>query len=184
MKHNKRKKSKPQKRFRRPPLLIVMGALVFLALGAITVISRQKRDNNSSAQADAKMVAASKTPGNLVTVKVAGQNLKVDPQTGQIQPLSPQEAQQLADGLKGMLNRSTDGLVPVTEADGSVSMDLQGRFQNVTVARINQDGSVSESCVDNPEAAANFFGIDPQLLGVERPSQPAKPVQGNKNPIQ
>ena len=183
MKHNKRKKSQPPKRFHRPPLLIVIGALVFLAFGAITVISRQNRDNIQSSTAGTRIGASSKT-GNLITVKVAGQNVQVNPQTGQIQPLSPQEAQQLADGLKGMLNRSTDGLVAVTEADGSVSMDLQGRFQNVTVARVNQDGTVSESCVDNPEAAANFFGIDPQLLDVERTSQPAKPVQKNKNPVQ
>lgn len=183
MKHNKRKKSQPPKRFHRPPLLIVIGILLFLGLGAITVISRQNRDKSQSRPAGTKMVASTKT-GNLITVKVAGQNLQVDSQTGQIQPLSPQEAKQLADGLKGMLNRSTDGLVPVTEADGSLSMDLQGRFQNVTVARINQDGSISESCVDNAEAAASFFGIDPQLLGAERSSQPAKPVQANKNVIQ
>ena len=182
MKQNKRKKSQPTKRFHRPPLLIVIGALVFLAFGAITVISRQNRDNIQSPPAGA--IGASSKAGNLITVKVAGQNVQVNPQTGQIQPLSPQEAQQLADGLKGMLNRSTDGLVAVTEADGSLSMDLQGRFQNVTVARINQDGSVSQSCVDNPEAAANFFGLDPQLLDVERKSQPAKPVQQNKNPVQ
>lgn len=183
MKHNKRKKSQSLKGFHRSQLIIVLGVLVFLALGAITAISRQKRDNDQSATPATLTVASNKT-GNLITVKVAGQNLQVDPQTGKIQPLSPQEAQQLADKLKGMLNRSTEGLVPVKEADGSISMDLQGRFQNVTVARVNQDGSISESCVDNPEAAANFFGIDPQLLGVQRASQPAKPVQANKNPIQ
>ncbi|HUC19963.1 MAG TPA: hypothetical protein VMR98_00515, partial [Candidatus Polarisedimenticolaceae bacterium] len=63
------------------------------------------------------------------------------------------------------VNQSTEGLVQVKHADGSVSMDLEGRFQNVTVARVNKDGSVAKSCVDNPQAAAAFFGIDPKLLG-------------------
>jgi hypothetical protein len=67
-------------------------------------------------------------------------------------------------------------------------MDLQGRFQHVTVARINEDGSVSQSCVDNPQSAAAFFGIDPQLLGVESSgkassNQPARITPANK-PIQ
>jgi hypothetical protein len=43
-------------------------------------------------------------------------------------------------------------------------MDLEDRFQNVTVARVNKDGSVSQSCVDNPQAAGAFFGIDPKLM--------------------
>ena len=49
-------------------------------------------------------------------------------------------------------------------ADGSVSINLEDRFQNVTVARVNKDGSLSQSCVDNPKAAGAFFGIDPKLI--------------------
>ena len=81
-----------------------------------------------------------------------------------IQPLTPQEAEKLAAGLKPMLNQSTEGLVQVQHPDGSVSMDLDDRFQNVTVARVNKDGTVSQSCVDNPGAAGAFFGIDPKLI--------------------
>jgi hypothetical protein len=43
-------------------------------------------------------------------------------------------------------------------------MDLEGRFQNVTVARVNADGIIEQSCVDNPRAAAQFFRIDPALI--------------------
>jgi hypothetical protein len=95
---------------------------------------------------------------------VAGQEVEVNSQTGQIKALTPEEAQKLAAGLKQMINQSTEGLVQVQHDDGSVSMDLEGRFQNVTVARVNKDGSVSQSCVDNPQAAGAFFGIDPKLI--------------------
>ena len=54
-----------------------------------------------------------------------------------------------------------------------VSMDLQGRFQNVALAKKNEDGSVSQSCVDNPASGAAFFGIDPQLVGVKTKSASA-----------
>ena len=41
--------------------------------------------------------------------------------------------------------------------DGTVSVDLQGRFQNVTMAKRNDDGTVSSACVDTPEAAGAFL---------------------------
>jgi hypothetical protein len=44
-------------------------------------------------------------------------------------------------------------------------MDLQGRFQNVSLAKKEADGSISQSCVDNVDSAAAFFEIDPGLLG-------------------
>jgi hypothetical protein len=78
--------------------------------------------------------------------------------------LTPEETQKMAAGLKKMINQSADGLVQVQHADGTVSMDMEDRFQNVAVARINKDGSLSESCVDNPKAAGEFFGINPKLI--------------------
>lgn len=112
-------------------------------------------------------------------VKVAGQDVPVN-QTGQVKPLSPDEAQKLADSLKHLLNKSTEGLVEERHADGSVSVDLQGRFEHVTVARKNQDGTVSQSCVDNPRAAAAFYKIDPKLLESDQPTV-KKPVSKPNN---
>ena len=44
-------------------------------------------------------------------------------------------------------------------------MDLQGRFQNVMLAKKEDDGTISQACVDNVDSAAAFFEIDPALLG-------------------
>ncbi len=140
---------------------------LWTALGILIIVtgivSRQKVIA-ARTQAETSVGATNKRNRDLVTVNVAGQDLKVDGQTGQIQPLTPEEARKLAAGLKQLVNQSTEGLVQVQHADGSVSMDLEGRFQNVTVARVDGDGSVTQSCVDNPRAAAAFFGIDPKLL--------------------
>jgi len=156
MKKKKTNPAKSARRFPRPPVIIA--AIVVIAIAAITVVSRQSA--NSSATNKSQNTANNK----FTTMKVAGQNVQVDSQTGQIKPLTPEQARNLAEGLKGMLNKSTEGLVEEQNADGSVSMDLQGRFQNVTVARVNKDGTVTTSCVDNPRAAAAFFGIDPKLI--------------------
>lgn len=85
-------------------------------------------------------------------------------QTGQARPLTTEEAQTVAEGIKPLLNQSTESLVQVQHADGSISMNLQGRFQNVTVAKKEANGTVSQSCVDNFDSAAAFFGINPQLI--------------------
>jgi hypothetical protein len=171
-KQNQKNKSAAAKN-PRARVITVTVAILLIAVAAITVLSKQL----SSANVSPSQTAGSEAP-KYVTVKVAGQDVQVDPQTGQVKPLTPEEAKHLADGLKPMFNRSTEGLKQVRHADGSLSMDLQGRFQNVAVARKNADGTIEQSCVDNPEAAANFFGIDPQLVGVEPvKGVPSKPVR-------
>ena len=162
------------KKFGRLHVFGIIAAIAVLVVGAVTVLSRQPRVKESKKQETAS-VMVDKPKKNYVTVKVGGQDIKVDSQTGQIQELTPEEAQKLAAGLKPMLNKSSEGLVTVQHPDGSVSMDLQGRFQNVAVARVNKDGTVSQSCVDNPRSAGAFFGIDPKLIENAPNQTPVKP---------
>ena len=168
----------------RLPLVAIVIATAVFAIGAATVVSMQRpRIKAATTQGTAAFPVANvtnvanKAPRNYVTVKVAGQNVQLDSQTGEMKPLTQQEAEKLAAGLAPMLNQSTEGLVEVHHADGSASMDLQGRFQDVAVARMNQDGSISQSCVNNPRAAGAFFGIDPKLLGDKTNGSPARPTR-------
>jgi hypothetical protein len=101
-------------------------------------------------------------------------------QNSQIRPLTQEEAQKLAAGIKQLVNKSTDGLVSVKHPDGTVSMNLQGRFQNVALAKKNDDGTVSQACVDTPESAAKFFEIDPQL--VQDQASPKRSQKSKRNP--
>jgi len=153
----------------------IIVALTVLVTGAVTVLSRQTAGvTESKNQAKTSLPAAN--PDKNATLKTPGRNGSAQEQSGEIQPLTQEEAERMAAGLKPMLNQSTEGLVSVQHPDGSVSMDLEDRFQNVTVARVNKDGTVSNSCVDNPRAAGAFFGIDPKLIE-NAPDQPrrAKP---------
>jgi hypothetical protein len=174
---------KPTQRTMRTPRLkvtTVLVAVAVLAIAAVTVVSRQRASAKAASGAgetERSLQVAKKA--NYVKVRVAGQDVEVDSQTGKIRPLTPEEAQKLAAGLNGMVNQSTEGLEQVQHEDGSVSMDLKGRFQNVTVARVNDDGSISQSCVDNPQAAGAFFGIDPKLI--EDPK--TKPTDNQPNPV-
>src|SRR5207248_1917001 len=163
----KKTKSQRSDRRRGRRVLIVSAVAAIVVATAITVISRQKSAARSAAElapTQTSTVAATTAGRTYVTRRIGGQDVQIDVQTGEIKPLTPQEAQKLAEGLAPMLDRSTDGLVQVRHADGSVSMDLHGRFQDVTVARVNSDGTVEQSCVNNPQAAAKFFGINPKLI--------------------
>jgi len=133
-------------------------ALLFacVAAAAATYASR-----HNAARPKAEPAAAAAQPADpYVTVEVGGRKLRVNAQTLQKGPLTQAEAEQLAEQLEG--NKATEGLVQEKHKDGTVSVDLQGRFQNVTMARRNDDGTVSASCVDTPEAARAF------LNGAER----------------
>lgn len=157
----KRLKSPKSARKRLPKLSIVaiVLAIPVFAIGAITVVSKQDTIANRSTHEGSKRM-----PNNVPTIKVIGQDGHIDTVTGPTTPLTADEAQRLAAGLKEMINESTEGLKAVHHADGSVSVDLEGRLQNVAVARINEDGSISQSCINSRQAAATFFGIDPKLL--------------------
>ena len=166
MKNKKTKLDKSARRFPRLPVMIVAGIAV-IAIAAITVVSRQSANSTvTNGPAKATATVADK---KFTTIKVAGQEVQVDSQ-GKIKPLTPEEAKKLADGMKDMLNKSSAGLTVEHHPDGSDTVDLQDRFQSVVVARENQDGTITQSCVDNPKAAANFFGIDPKLLQRDQPT--------------
>ena len=129
-------------------------AAVLLAAGVVTAVA--KYGSGSAEPPRREQGGAPARPGDpFVTVEVGGKRLRVNALTLQQGPLTQGQSQQIADALKG--NKSTDGLVEVGHADGTVSVDLQGRFQDVILAKKNDDGSVSEACVDNPEAAATFL---------------------------
>ncbi len=165
MRKQSRKVERPVRSYRRRFTAPVLVAIVVLAIGAITALSRQA-DNSRSAAKKA-----------IVNARMAPQDFHLQDPTAQQQQLTDEEARKLADGLKRLVNQSTEGLVEVQHADGSVSVNLDDRFQNVTVARVNKDGSVAQSCVDNPKAAGAFFGIDPKLIDPTIDGSGAKPAK-------
>lgn len=137
-----------------------VGALACVLLAAGVATAAAARYNSKNAEhAPARVVAApTEAQGNFVTVEVGGKKIRVNAQTLQQGPLTQEQSQQIADALEG--NKSTEGLVEVRHDDGSVEVDLQGRFQNVIMAKRNEDGSVSNACVDTPGAAKSFLKSD------------------------
>ena len=89
--------------------------------------------------------------------------------TGAEDSAQPAAADAVAEqALEQMTSRSTEGLQPVEHADGTVSVDLEGRFMNVLVATPTEAGGHSVSCAAGHEAR--------DQVRKARAGQPAKPA--------
>ena len=130
-------------------------ASILLALGVATAIAGYASRSDKSPANSGRAAASNTGNDKFVTVDVGGKKIRVNAVALQQGPLTQDETRAIADALKD--NKSTEGLVQVQHADGSIEMDLQGRFQDMMIAKKNDDGSVSQACVDNPEAARAFL---------------------------
>ena len=92
----------------------------------------------------------------------------LNPETGEIEVGASAGAEANLDpDTQNALRRDDEGLVKVRHADGSVSMDLQGRFQSVSIVQINDDGTATTTCTDNAEAVEK--ALSGQLVGPPAP---------------
>jgi len=158
----KKSKKRPEARSNAKRARVFRAAALACALMLAGVATAVAKYNSKSVEPTAAVAAVADAPAKAsdkyVTVEVGGKKVRVNAQTLQQGPLTQEQSQQMADALEG--NKSTEGLVEVQHADGTVTVDLQGRFQNVVMAKRNDDGSVSNACVDNPEAAKSFLKSD------------------------
>lgn len=69
-----------------------------------------------------------------------------------------QSDRKLAAKIRELTNRSDEGLLQEVLPDGSVSMDLQGRFQNVMLGKLDSNGEPVAACVASLDEANRFFG--------------------------
>lgn len=95
-----------------------------------------------------------------VRVDVGGAQVAIDPQTGRLRPPTREESQKLLKGMRRLVNQSPEGLKVTQHPDGSESVDLDGRFLSLSVAKRNADGTVSTECVKNTGEAAAFWGVN------------------------
>jgi len=80
----------------------------------------------------------------------AGQQAALDPAAGTAGEPTPEQIQSIETAMAEMLSRSSEGLQVVEWPDGTLTMDLQGRFQEMIVATVAPDGTVRIGCVNQP----------------------------------
>lgn len=107
---------------------------------------------------------------------VGGMLIGIDPETGKLGMPTREQWNQLSDLEQQRLDHSSAGLIEVHHPDGSVSVDLQGRFQEFATVRIGPDGKLIFQCVDGAENAER--ALKGPILG---PAEVA-PVQNTHAP--
>ena len=104
----------------------------------------------ASALALAAMMGSS---GSLAAQKPDKQKPRQVRQTD-AEPATPASADAIAADalLEEMTSQVSDDLVAVAHPDGTLSMDLQGRFMSVMLVRTNKDGSQTIACETGHQA--------------------------------
>ncbi|MFT3913766.1 MAG: hypothetical protein QM704_06560 [Anaeromyxobacteraceae bacterium] len=87
----------------------------------------------------------------------AAQAAAVDPSTGKLRALTPEEARALVEAMAPNLSQTTEGLREVQHTGGAVSVDLEGRFESATVAKLATGGNVETRCVTTKAEAEQFL---------------------------
>ena len=100
----------------------------------------------------------------------AGMVVGIDPETGKIGPPTAEqraELDQIAASQNALLSRSAVGLTEEHRADGTVHVNLQGRFQEYATVRVGPDGKKTFGCVDDTS------GISKSATEAATSAQPA-----------
>jgi hypothetical protein len=90
---------------------------------------------------------------------VATREIILDKASGKLRKPTAQETDEMVAQLKSLTNRSSEDLKQVQHANGTVTMDLQGRFGGVVLGRANADGTTEVRCVFTMEEAEEFLGL-------------------------
>ncbi len=130
-------------------------AIAFLATSCAV---QQEKSPVEAAEAKGSVriqVSAAAEGHGTSTAATANARAKVPrPASSGRRPVKVMTSQQMIESMRPALSRSTEGLVRKRRADGITTVDLQGRFQQITLAKPMPDGTVKTVCVDNVKAAA------------------------------
>lgn len=129
---------------RHPPLKRV---LFTIAAGTVAVGALWLTGDTSVHQSPASLPATSEwAPGS------AGLRAFIDPETGRLATGPAPAAEQLDPETENAVRRDATGLTEEHRADGTVLVDLQGRFQSVVMVHRTADGR-NVICVDDDSGA-------------------------------
>ncbi len=134
-----KQKDSPRKTRTRLGIFVVLAALAVAALATIAL------PRNSSQAAPKKYRAT--------------REIIYDKATGTLRKPTAEETDAMVTQIGSLTNRSTVGLTSTQTANGT-KMDLQGRFNGVTLGRATAGGGTEIRCVFTLEEAIEFLGLE------------------------
>jgi hypothetical protein len=83
----------------------------------------------------------------------------VDKVNGAVRMPTQQEVDEVVANLTALAQKPEDSLTQTTQSSGAVSVDLDGGFAGIILARPAADGSMETRCVFTLEEGIAFLGI-------------------------
>ena len=80
-----------------------------------------------------------------------------DAETGEYRAPTPEERAELEKKLGSQSGKTDQPIEEILNADGSVTVRLNGRFESFSIIRKNPDGSTQLECVKSEEEAIAFL---------------------------
>jgi hypothetical protein len=120
------------------------------------------------------------------TSSTAGQKAAIDG-AGRLRPVTAEEARTLTAGVARSVDQSSEGLTERYHQSGAVSIDLDDRFQSVSMARVAVDGSVATRCVTTVPEAERFLGLakpSPTVVTAKASTKTMTPVTTSSAPLE
>lgn len=121
-------------------MFIVLTGLAFAVMATIALPRK-------SSQAQSKKYKANK-------------EIILDKTTGQLRKPTQEETDAMVTQISVLTNRSSEGLTVNQSANGMKSINLEGRFNGVTLGRANADGTTEIRCVFTIGEAVDFLGLE------------------------
>ena len=87
------------------------------------------------------------------SVASAGMRVSIDPDTGELREPTASEQASLQAPETDSLSRSSAGLISEELGDGTVRVNLQGRFQSVARVKVGPDGKLHTECAPGEHAS-------------------------------
>lgn len=155
---------------------LAIGLLVAFAATAVPGFAAEPEDARADAgPADNSQPAEPATADAPAGVAAAGMLAFRDPVTGELRPPTEAELAAIRPQLEALFNQSSEGLEQIELPDGSVGVDLQGRFATAVVATVGPDGTVTTRCVNRAEGL-----LEPETNADD--AMPAADTGGSQTP--
>jgi hypothetical protein len=150
-------------RFRRrsgATLAVVCLALLFCAPAQAARSARRIVKHRPAPVGPAKSVAPPAVMARTIPLGPAGMLVAIDPETGALVPPTAEQMRILTAAERTGLLRTSVGLPEIQGPNGAIGVDLQGRFMEFTVVRLDLQGRLHFLGVN--EAPAMLRLLDPR----------------------
>jgi hypothetical protein len=125
-------------------LAVLLCAPVHAARGA-----RRAARHRPTLSHPAKPVAAPAAAAPAAPASAAGMIVAIDPVTGALVAPTAEQLTNLTGAERTGLMRTSEGLTEVRLANGTVKVDLQGRFMEYSVVQLDREGCPHFLCVND-----------------------------------